>query len=190
MYISSSADRIYASPTSLIGSIGVIIGPFFNIYDSLGKIGVLTKTLTKGIDKDAMSPFHPWKEGEDDSYKAIIAYFYERFLQIVTSARSGLDRAKLITEYGARVFDPVTAQEYGYIDNANASRSQALLALLEVAKIDPAQPYQVVELETRYAWLSKLFKGANSIFNGKIEHSFDLGQPKIRDQFAYLYQPE
>ncbi len=189
MYISSAADKIYASPTSIIGSVGVILGPFFNVYETLGKIGVQSKTLTKGIDKDAMSPFRPWKEGEDQSYKAIIAFFYDRFVQIVTSARPRLDKDKLLTEYGARIFDPVKAEQYGYIDTANASRNEALLALLEEAKIDPAKPYQVVKLEQQYAWLSKLFKGRNTLLSGKIEHSFDLGQPKIRDQFAYLYQP-
>lgn len=189
MYIASSAEKIYASPTSVIGSVGVILGPFFNVYDSLGKIGVQTKTLTKGIGKDAMSPFHQWKEGEDDAYKPIVSYFYERFVQIVTSARPNLDREKLISEYGAQVFDPMKAQQYGYIDNANASRNESLLALLEEAKLDPEKPYQVVELEPRRDWISQLFKAKNSLLSGKIEHHFDLGQPKIRDQFAYLYQP-
>ena len=190
MYISSSADKIFSSPTSLIGSVGVIFGPFFNIYDSLGKIGVQAKTLTKGIDKDAMSPFRPWKEGEDDSYKSIIAYYYDRFVQIVTTTRSRLDKETLVNQYGAHIFDPIRAEQYGYIDKADSNRNEALLALLEAAMIDPSKPYQVVELEPRHDWLSKLVKGETSILSGKVEHSFDLGQPKIRDQFAYLYQPE
>ena len=150
MYIASSADKVYASPTSIIGSVGVILGPFFNIYDSLGKIGVQSKTLTKGIDKDAMSPFRPWKEGEDDSYKSIISFFYDRFVQIVTTARPRLDKEKLVNEYGAHVFDPVRAEQYGYIDKSDSSRSEALLALLEEAKIDPTKPYHVIELEPRH----------------------------------------
>lgn len=190
MYIASSAEKIYSSPTSLIGSVGVILGPFFNVSDSLNKIGIQSKTLTRGIDKDAMSPFRPWKEGEDDSYKSLVSFFYDRFVQIVTSARPRLDKEKLMNEYGAHVFDPVKAEQYGYIDKADSNRNETLLALLEAAKIDPTQPYQVVELEPRHEWISQLFKSKTSILNGKIEHSFDLGQPKIRDQFAYLYQPE
>src|SRR5690606_22323692 len=30
MYISCAADKVYAGPASIIGSVGVIIGPFFN----------------------------------------------------------------------------------------------------------------------------------------------------------------
>jgi len=190
MYISSSADRMFSSPSSIIGSVGVILGPFFNIYDSLGKIGVQTRTLTQGIDKDAMSPFRPWKENEDASYKEIISFFYDRFVQIVTAARPRLDKQKLVSEYGAQIFDPVKAEAYGYIDQANASRDEALLALLQEAKIDPSKPYQVVQLEPRKDWVSQLVKGESALLTGKVEHTFDLGQPKIRGQFAYLYQPE
>lgn len=189
MYISSAAEKIFASPPSIIGSIGVIIGPFFNVYDSLAKIGTHTKTLTEGLDKDAMSPFRPWKADEDSSLKALNVYYYDRFVQIVTSARPRLDKDKLIHEYGAHVFDPVKAEQYGYIDKADSSRDEALLALLEAAKIDPAKPYQVVELEPRHEWISQLFNNKCSILSGKIEHSFDLGQPKVRGQVAYLYQP-
>jgi len=189
MYISSSAEKIFASPASVIGSVGVIFGPFFNISDSLGKIGVQSRTLTEGLDKDAMSPFRPWKEGEDASYKAIISFFYNRFVNIVTAARPNLDKQKLVSQYGAQIFDPVQAMQYGYIDKADASRGDALLALLEEAKIDPAHPYQVVELQPRRDLVSQLFRGECSLLTGKVEHSFDLGQPKIKGQFAYLYQP-
>jgi signal peptide peptidase SppA len=190
MYVASSAEKTYASPSSVIGSVGVILGPFFNIYDALGKIGIQSRTLTKGIDKDAMSPFRPWKEGEDASYQALTAFFYERFVEIVTTARPRLDKDKLINQYGARVFDPVMAKEYGYIDTANSSRDEALLALLQEAKIDPAKAYQVVCLEPQSGWISRLVKGEVGLLSGKIEHTFDLGQPKIRSQFSYLYQPE
>jgi signal peptide peptidase SppA len=190
MYISAATDKVFASHSSIIGSIGVIFGPFFNLADSLQKIGVQTRTLTEGKDKDAMSPFRPWKEGEDASYKNIMTYYYNQFVNIITSARTKLNKELLMTQYGAQVFDPVRAEQYGYIDQANASRDEALLALLAEAKIDPAKPYQIVELAPRREWFSQLMKGEIGILSGKIEHRFDLGQPKIREQFAYLYQPE
>ncbi len=190
MYISSAVDKVYASPSSIIGSVGVIFGPFVNVFESLEKIGVHTKTLTQGKDKDAMSPFRPWKEGEDESYKAIMTYFYNRFVDIVSKAKPKLDKEKLMNEYGAHVFDAVTAADLGYIDQVTTSRSQALLALLDAAKVDPKKPYQVVQLEPKSEWLSKLFSKSPMLLRGQIEHRLDLGQPKINGQFAYLYQPE
>lgn len=190
MYISCSADQVYAGPASIIGSVGVIIGPFFNLVDGLAKLGIKSQTITEGLDKDMMTPFRPWKPDEDASLRAVTAYFYEQFVNIVTTARTRMDKTKLVQEYGAKVFDPVKAQELGYVDFANSSRNEALLALMNKAGVDPEKPYQVVTLEAKSEWLSSLFnEKASPLFTGKIEHTIDTGAPKIRDQVAYLYQP-
>lgn len=190
MYISCAADQVYAGPASIVGSVGVIIGPFFNMVEALGKIGVKSETITEGLNKDMMSPFRPWKENEDASLKAVTAYFYQQFVDIVTAARPRMDKMKLIDVYGAQVFDPIQAEAFGYVDHANASRDETLLALLQQAGIDHTKPYQVVSLEPKSEWLSNLFNEKNSpLFTGKIEHTIDTGAPKIRDQIAYLYQP-
>lgn len=189
MYISSAADQVYAGPAGIIGSVGVIIGPFFNVVDALNKIGIVSKTITEGLDKDMMTPFRPWKPDEDASLKEVTAYLYDQFVDIVTSARKGLNREKLIREYGAKVFDPITAQKYGYIDFSNSSRDAALIALLKEAGVDATKTYQVVELEQKSEWLNNLFSSNSPLLTGRIEHSLDTGAPPIRDQVAYLYQP-
>ena len=189
MYIASAADQTFAGPASIIGSVGVIIGPFFNLFEALGKLGITSETITAGLDKDMMSPFRPWKTGEDASLKAITAYSYQRFVDIVTAARPRLDKTKLVQEYGAKVFNPITAQNLGYVDYAETSREEALLALLKEANVDTAKTYQVIELEPKSEWISSLFNTKSPLITGKIEHSLDTGTPCIRDQVAYLYQP-
>jgi protease-4 len=189
MYISCAADQVFAGPASIIGSVGVIIGPFFNVYEALGKIGVLSKMITQGLDKDMMSPFRPWKPDEDASLKAVTTFFYNQFVDIVTEAKPRLSREKLVQEYGAKVFDSVTAQELGYVDYARSSRDATLLALLKEANVDAASTYQVVELEPKSEWLANLLNSKSPLITGKIEHSIETGAPCIRDQIAYLYQP-
>lgn len=188
MYIACAADQIFASPSSLIGSVGVIYGPMFNVYETLKKLGIEALTLTQGLDKDALNPTRPWKPGEEASYQAITAFLYQQFVDIVTANRPRLDRTKLIEEYGAHVFNCVDAEKFGYIDHALSNRNEALTALLRAAQIDPEKPYQVVELKPNRSWFSSLMTNQASIFSGKLEHTLDLGQPKIRDQFAYLYE--
>ena len=190
MYIAAAADKIFAGPASVIGSVGVLMGPFFNVSDTLGKLGIQARTFTQGLDKDMMSPTRPWKEGEDASIKAIMAYLYDRFVGIVVSNRPRLDKQKLIEEYGAQVYDCVKAEQFGFVDVAMSSRNQALLALLEAAKVDASKPYQVVELMPKNDWISQLMRNEGGLLTGKIEHRFDFGQPKIRDRFAYLYTYE
>ena len=190
MYIACAADQIFASPPSLVGSVGVLLGPMFNIYETLKKVGIEALTLTQGLDKDALNPTRPWKPGEDASYQAITAFMYQQFVDVVTSARPHLDKEKLIHEYGAHVFNCIDAEKFGYVDKSMSSRSEALSALLEKASIDPTKPYQVVQLKPTHNWLSQMIKGQSAFFTGKMEHTIDLGQPKIRDQFAYLYTHE
>lgn len=189
MYIASAADQVFAGPASIIGSVGVIIGPFFNMAEAMGKIGVISRTITEGLDKDMMSPFRPWKADEDASLKAVTAYFYEQFVNIVTAARPRLDKTKLVQQYGAKIFDPVTAQNLGYVDYADSSRDDALLALLKEANVDATKTYQVIQLEPKSEWLSSFLNSSSPLFTGKITHSLDTGAPPIRDQIAYLYQP-
>jgi protease-4 len=185
MYIASATDQMFAGPASMIGSVGVIIGPFFNVSAVMDKVGITAKTITQGLDKDMMSPFRPWKEGEDASIQAVTAFMYQRFVDVVTKARPQLDRTKLVEQYGAQVYDCVTAAQYGYIDHAMSSRSDALKALLASAQIDGS--YQVVSLIPKNPWLSGLVSGRSPLLTGRMEHSLDHIAFRIQQQPCYLY---
>jgi len=192
MYVSCAADKMYASPPSIIGSIGVIMGPFFNVVDGLNKIGVSSQTITQGLDKDMMSPFRPWKPDEDAALKATMKFFYDRFVDLVVGSHPRMNKDLLITQYGANVFDGVEAEAKGYIDVADSNYKTALADLMKAANIDSAHHYQIVELAPKFDFLSAMSHAAVNLLSGKIEHSFNFGEkrpPAIRDQFAYLYEP-
>lgn len=190
MYVTSAADKTFASPPSVVGSVGVIYGPLFNFSDAMAKIGIQSKTITEGLDKDSLNPFRPWKPDEDASFKTVMAFLYHRFVDIVTEARPRMDKEKLVDQYGAKIFDGPEAQKLGYIDIADSDYKSALLALLQEAKIDPSKPYQVVELDPKINFLDNLAK--SSLIGGKIEHILNVGEKiptQLRDQFNYLYAP-
>lgn len=193
VYVSSSADKIFASPLSVIGSVGVFIGPFFNLHQALGKLGIESKILSEGKDKTMLNPWLPWKEGEDQSMKNIVGYMYNRFVTIVTEARPRLNREKLVQDYGAQVFGAPIAEKLGYIDEADQDYKSTMFALLEAAQINPSEPYQVVQLQPKHNVLESLIKGNSPLISGKIKHKLDLGSndlSEINDQLAYLYIPE
>ena len=190
MMIACSADKIFSAPVGIIGSVGVLMGPNFNFSGLMEKYGVKQLTLTKGIDKDMLSPYRPWKPGEDESLQQLIAYDYNVFVNLVTQARPRLSRAKLVNEYGAQVYDPVRAQDYGYIDDGKSSYSKALAALVEEAKIEGK--YQVVELKVLHPVLSSLIEGKSPILSGKIKHELNLPvdvSPELMNRSLYLYSP-
>lgn len=190
LYIASAADKIYSSPVSTIGSVGVLIGPFFNLYKLLDKIGIESLTLSEGKNKDLFSPFRVWKENESESLKPMAAYIYERFVNIITENRPLVSKEKLINEYGAKVFAAPEAQKLGFIDDSSGSYETALKALLKQAGIDEEKPYQIVQLKTKKPWINE-FMSESFLFKNKITHEIDLGpMAKLESSLAYLYLPQ
>lgn len=189
MYIASSADELFSSPVGIIGSVGVISGPFFNFYDFMQKMGVQAKTLTQGLDKDEFNPLRPWKPNEGAPMEALMGYLYNLFVDVVVENRPRLDRQKLVNEYGAKIFNCVEAEKFGYIDHAMSSRNAALLSLLNKAGINPENTYHVVTLTPKHSLVKELFSGKSPLLSGKIEHEIVPFEVKLRQEPCYLYSP-
>lgn len=190
MYIGSAADKIYTTSSSVIGSVGVLLGPSFNFYDLMSKVGVKSRTITQGKDKDMLSPFRPWKEGEAQCLVDITASLYSQFVDVVAAGRKNLSKEKLVEEYGAQVFDAATAQKFGYTDVANANYFSAMKALTDAAGIK--DEYQVVVLASPKSLFSELAKSKFSVLSGKVHHTFQIGphmSSELSGKFLYLYQP-
>lgn len=193
MYIACASDQIYSNPVSIIGSIGVIIGPFFNLFDTLEKIGASSLTLSKGKNKDLLSTFRKWKEGEQKPLNEIISYQYNRFVNIVTSARPKINKSTLVNEYGANVFDSLTAEKIGLIDHGISNYKTALKALITKANIDLTKPYQVVELTPKQTLVHYLTDPNAFWKNGEVTHKITIGSYDLSNfnhKFSYLYAPE
>ncbi len=191
MYVALAADKIFASDTSLIGSVGVIAPTFMNISKLLEKLGIDTLTISAGKGKDALNPLRPWKSGEEENYRHLIDYYYQHFVDLVTAHRPDISKEKLVQNYGAHVFPAPEAQKLGFIDVSGSSITDALRELLKASGIT-TNKYQVIRLEEK-GWLRNLFSSqANLLRTGKIQHQLSVS-PEIdlllRTQFLYLYYP-
>ncbi len=188
MYISSAADKIYSSHSSIIGSVGVIMGPNFNFSDAMSRYGVSALTLTEGKDKDALNPFRPWKPDEDAALKEVMASLYDQFVTIVSEARPKLTKELLINTYGAHVFIAREAEQNGYIDVGDSNYSETVQALATAGQIGEKEEYQVVQLTPPRAFFSDI---AQSMTPVKVLNSF-MGKSDISElngKFLYYYQP-
>lgn len=193
MYVACAADKIYTSDASIIGSIGVLLGPFMNVHKLMEKIGVHSETMTAGKNKDEMNPFREWKTDEGEDFRVLTEYFYEHFINIVVSNRPKITRQQLKDEFGAQVFAAKTAEEYGFIDGSDHSMNETLAMLAKEIGIDD-EMYQVVEFESNN-WLTSLLKGKIhlNLLAGEIKHSLNLPpqlNPDFMNQPLYLYKPE
>jgi protease IV len=192
MYVALAADKVYATDTSLIGSIGVIAPTFMNLTNLLDKIGVETLTISAGKGKDALNPLRPWKPGEDDNYRKIIDYYYDHFVDLVIARRPEITKDKLVTDYGAHIFPAPQALDRGFIDFSGTTLADTLRELLKVSGIED-ENYQVVRLENKSWWRTLFSSKANSLISGQIQHSISFS-PEIdillRNQYLYLYAPQ
>lgn len=85
-WLAASADEIYASNASVIGSIGVISAGF-GFPDVLDKLGIERRVYTSGKSKSMLDPFRP-ENPEDVAYlKSLQSDIHEQFIDYVRRRR-------------------------------------------------------------------------------------------------------
>ncbi len=90
-YIASASDKIFVNPSSLIGSIGVIMDGF-GFVDVMQKLGVERRLLTAGAHKAMLDPFSPPKADETEFMQSLINQVHQQFITAVKTGRG--DRLK------------------------------------------------------------------------------------------------
>lgn len=147
VYATAPADEIVADHGTLIGSIGVIMGPFSHYSDVTGTTGSLLESgvtttggitseyLTAGTAKDFGNPFREITEQERAHYQAGIDAEYAKFVDHVSRHRD-IPRERIVDEFGAFLFDPDTARSNGLIDEV-MGRDEFFRHAAEVAGLDP-----------------------------------------------------
>jgi protease-4 len=85
-YIVSATDKIFASPASIVGSIGVIMDSF-GFVDTMQKLGVERRLLTAGAHKAMLDPFSPSKPDENQFMQGLINQVHQQFIGAVKTGR-------------------------------------------------------------------------------------------------------
>ncbi len=91
-YIAASADEIYVNESSLVGSIGVIMGGGFGFAKTLDKLGIERRLITAGEHKSVMDPFLPVDQFEKQHVQAMLDGVHQQFIDSVKLGRG--DRIK------------------------------------------------------------------------------------------------
>lgn len=114
-YISMAGDEIYAHPTTVTGSIGVIA--MFPQLEQLGnKIGVSFEVVKSGPNKDLGSPFHDMSPEHRAILQNTINEMYDRFVQVVLEGRTKMDETQVRRLADGRIYTADQALEAGLID--------------------------------------------------------------------------
>ena len=85
-YIASAADEIVVNPSSLVGSIGVIM-PNYGLSGLAQKLGVEDRTLTSGNNKDILSMTKPINPAQQAHVQAVLDNVHTHFINAVKEGR-------------------------------------------------------------------------------------------------------
>ena len=131
-YISLAADHIIARPTSITGSIGVLV-PSVNIYGLAEKYGIKDTTIKSGSNKDMLNPLAPPSEKQQQIVQEVVNSLYDRFVNLV-AIRRHLPEDEVSSIADGSIFTAQKAlrlkliDEIGYWDDA-MTRTEELLGV-------------------------------------------------------------
>ena len=127
-YLALAGDHIVAEPTTLTGSIGVLI-PTFNASEGLDMIGIRTRFLTSGPNKDLANPLAPVQEQHYEILQGIVGEYYARFLSLVLRRRPTLAPEHVAKATDGRVMTGDTAAAIGLVDTLGGVREASAKAM-------------------------------------------------------------
>ena len=145
--IACAGDEIYANPSSIVGSIGVIYSSF-GFKDLIKKIGIQRRVYTAGKNKSTLDPFLEEKEEDINRLKSIQLELHEEFINVVEESRA----AKLKKDSGIELFSGEfwsgkKAKELGLIDGlGNAD---------QILKEKFGEDVEIKKFEKSKGWLAK-----------------------------------
>ena len=119
-WLACAADEIYAHPTSIVGSIGVI-SQSFGLEGLLQRIGVERRLYTAGESKSRLDPFLPEKPEDVVWLRGLQDQLHAMFRDWVVQRRG--DRLATGTElFDGEVWTGARALELGLVDGLGTAR--------------------------------------------------------------------
>jgi protease-4 len=113
-YAAMAADEIFASPTTVTGSIGVfLLKP--SVEGLADKVGVRTESLSRGPLANLLSPWRSWTDAERTAAQAWVDAFYDDFITLAAERRK-MDKASLDRVARGRVWAGEAAKGHGLVD--------------------------------------------------------------------------
>ena len=150
-YISMGADRIFAEPGTITGSIGVVGGKFAlkGLYE---KIGITTNIIQRGKNSGALSALDGFTDSEREAMMTLLHEIYDQFTRKAAQGRK-MTQDDLKKLAGGRVYTGNMALKNGLVDELGTLEDAVAYAkraagLKPGAKIDrmilpkPASPFE------------------------------------------------
>ena len=147
-YIACAADRIFANPGTITGSIGVIM-QFPNLEGLFGKVGIRTTTIKSGQFKDTGNALREMTEQETRLLQDLIDDVFAQFVDAVGKGRE-MEEEEVRALADGRIFTGRQAKELGLVDELG-DLDEAVNRAAELAGIE-GEPVILEEKKKRRFW--------------------------------------
>jgi len=185
-YVACAADEIMANPTSVVGSIGVIVNTF-DASRGLDKLGIRSEAIKSGPLKDMGSPFKAMTADERSVMQGMVDEYYARFLSVVKEHRNLAteEKARLATD--GRVFSGKQALEVGLVDKVGLLEDAIKLA----RQTGKAPGARAIMYKRPYGFSGSIYaNGPAPTPTANVTHLHIPGTDSILPTgFYYLWQP-
>jgi protease IV len=125
-YIACAAEKVYANPGTLTGSIGVIFA-IPNVRGLMKWAGVEMNTITAGKMKDSGSPYREMTPDERAYFEGVLHDVHEQFIEAVAAGRK-MKVDDLRPSADGRVFTGRQAKELKLVDELGGFEDAAAAA--------------------------------------------------------------
>lgn len=145
-WLALAADEIWADPSSLIGSIGVVFRSF-GLTEAIARLGVERRIHATGPRKPAFDPFRPQAPEDEAMMDALQADMFETFKDLVRRRRG--DRLKGTEEdiFSGAVWSGKAARDLGLVDGLGDIRT--------VLRQRYGDRVRLAEINRRRGWLQR-----------------------------------
>jgi protease-4 len=175
-YVALAADRIVAHPTTLTGSIGVLMSSV-NLKELAEKIGIRDVTIKSGVNKDLLNPLRELNPEQVALLQQVVDALYERFVGLVVDNRK-LPVETVRTWADGRVFLAAEAKQAGFVDEIGY-REAALKQVGELLETEDELHY--IRYEEEASWMDLLRRP--SLFGAA-----EIKQLLMKNDARLLYQ--
>jgi len=177
-WISAPADKIYAAPSTITGSIG-IFGMMMTFEDSLSKLGIHTDGVGT-TDIAGFGPTQPLTDGMAQLFQLSINKGYQNFITLVAQNRNmTLEEVDAIAQ--GRVWSGAKAKELGLVDELG-NLTDAIVAAAELAELEQYDTLLIEkEPSSRNKFIQKMMGKSSSLLAFTRISSSDLMSPNSID---------
>ena len=85
-FVAVAAEKIFANPATIVGSIGVRMDSF-GFVDAINKLGVERRSITAGANKSILDPFLPMVPQQKQHAEKMLDQVHKQFIEVVKQGR-------------------------------------------------------------------------------------------------------